>query len=130
MLAGCPAVVGTLWDVTDKDIDRFASSMLEEWGLLPRGTFSGRGQDEGQVEDAREGGGSSSQADDGAKACRIDSNSNSSSKYEGEQPHRSRSSSRSSYGQASLAEAVTRARDAPRFRYLTAAAVCVYGIPV
>ena len=33
-------------------------------------------------------------------------------------------------GQTSLVEAVARARDACRFRYLTAASVCVYGIPV
>ena len=32
--------------------------------------------------------------------------------------------------QTSLVEAVAKARDACRFRYLTAAAVCVYGIPV
>ena len=39
MTAGCPAVVGTLWDVTDRDIDRFAGRAFEEWGLFPRGTF-------------------------------------------------------------------------------------------
>jgi len=27
-LAGCPAVVGNLWDVTDKDIDRYCQEML------------------------------------------------------------------------------------------------------
>lgn len=34
MHAGCPALVSTLWDVTDKDIDRFAESVFEHWGLL------------------------------------------------------------------------------------------------
>ena len=34
MLAGSPAVVGTLWDVTDKDIDRFAMRTFVNWGLL------------------------------------------------------------------------------------------------
>ncbi|CAK7264517.1 separin protein [Sporothrix epigloea] len=85
MLAGCPAVVGTLWDVTDKDIDRFAGQVFEEWGLVPRGAF-----------------------DDGKSSKR---------------PCSPRAT-------ASLVEAVTRAREAPKFRYLTAAAVCVYGIPV
>jgi separase len=33
LIAGCPAVVGNLWDVTDKDIDRFSKQMLQEWGL-------------------------------------------------------------------------------------------------
>ena len=28
LLGGCPAVVGTLWDVTDKDIDRRAAPSL------------------------------------------------------------------------------------------------------
>jgi separase len=35
MLAGCPAVVANLWDVTDKSIDRFTKSMMIRWGLLP-----------------------------------------------------------------------------------------------
>ena len=34
MHAGCPALLATLWDVTDKDIDRFSHTVLEEWGLL------------------------------------------------------------------------------------------------
>lgn len=34
MHAGCPALVATLWDVTDKDIDRFAQRTLEQWGLF------------------------------------------------------------------------------------------------
>ncbi|PYH93342.1 separin [Aspergillus ellipticus CBS 707.79] len=32
--AGSPALVATLWDVTDKDIDRFAQSTFEKWGLI------------------------------------------------------------------------------------------------
>lgn len=31
---GSPAVVATLWDVTDKDLDRFSMRMLESWGLI------------------------------------------------------------------------------------------------
>ncbi|EXJ57028.1 hypothetical protein A1O7_07372 [Cladophialophora yegresii CBS 114405] len=31
---GSPALVGTLWDVTDRDIDRFALQLMETWGLL------------------------------------------------------------------------------------------------
>ncbi|EFX05341.1 separin [Grosmannia clavigera kw1407] len=86
MLAGCPAVVGTLWDVTDRDIDRFAGRVFEEWGLLPPGSF-----DKAATKPA--------------------------------------AASRSPEA-VSLVEAIVRAREAPRFRYLTAAAVCVYGIPV
>ena len=95
MLAGCPAVVGTLWDVTDKDIDRFAGQAFEEWGLVPRGAF------------------------DDSKADRTSKSSKKASV-----------SSTGPRATASLVEAIMRARDAPRFRYLTAAAVCVYGIPV
>ena len=29
--AGCPAAVANLWDVTDRDIDRFANNLLEAW---------------------------------------------------------------------------------------------------
>ncbi|KAJ5745588.1 Peptidase C50 separase [Penicillium odoratum] len=35
--AGSPALVATLWDVTDKDIDRFASSTFDTWGLFEKG---------------------------------------------------------------------------------------------
>ncbi|KAF9360845.1 hypothetical protein BGX26_007430 [Mortierella sp. AD094] len=33
LLAGCPAVVANLWDVTDKDLDRFSMAMFNLWGL-------------------------------------------------------------------------------------------------
>lgn len=29
--AGCPVAVGNLWDVTDRDIDRFGHWVLSEW---------------------------------------------------------------------------------------------------
>ena len=35
LLAGCPSVVCNLWDVTDKDIDRFTLALLDTW--LPSG---------------------------------------------------------------------------------------------
>jgi separase len=103
MLAGSPAVVGTLWDVTDRDIDRFAGAVFEEWGLFPRGTF----------------------VEEGSAAKKIAAKKG-----------RARSAAGRKKGaqeeiHASLVEAVTKARtDACRFKYLTAAAVCVYGIPV
>lgn len=83
MMAGCPAVVGTLWDVTDRDIDRFAGRTFEEWGLVSKGTFTELSQAYG-----------------------------------------------SSGGKQSLVEAVAQSRNVCRFRYLNAAAVVVYGIPV
>ncbi|KAI2785143.1 peptidase family C50-domain-containing protein [Daldinia loculata] len=104
MLAGCPAVVGTLWDVTDRDIDRFAGRVFEEWGLMPKGTFA---------EDA----GSSAK---GKKVARGNKGGT----------EKKKATTGEDRGNASLVEAVAKARDACRFRYLTAAAVCVYGIPV
>ncbi|KAI0110475.1 peptidase family C50-domain-containing protein [Nemania sp. FL0031] len=106
MLAGSPAVVGTLWDVTDRDIDRFAGAVFEEWGLFPRGTFgegvpagAGRGKGKAVNTHKRKGAVATNAAGEG--------------------------------GHASLVEAVAKARtEACRFKYLTAAAVCVYGIPV
>ncbi|PQK09047.1 hypothetical protein BB8028_0001g11180 [Beauveria bassiana] len=84
LMAGCPAVVGTLWDVTDRDIDRFAGRAFEEWGLFNKGTFQEQQCQSVDVEGTKK----------------------------------------------SLVEAVAQARDACRFRYLNAAAVVVYGIPV
>jgi len=108
LLAGCPAVVGTLWDVTDKEIDRFAGRVFEEWGLLSRGTFP--------LDQAKRGGRSGGAKGKGKAVV-------------GGKQHVPDAAG-AGYGQASLVEAVARARDAPRFRYLTSAAVVVYGIPV
>ncbi|KAI1202667.1 peptidase family C50-domain-containing protein [Nemania serpens] len=105
MLAGSPAVVGTLWDVTDRDIDRFAGAVFEEWGLFPRGTFPE------DAKAARRGKGKKAPA--AATAAAAQKSKVVDGKY------------------ASLVEAVAKARtEACRFKYLTAAAVCVYGIPV
>lgn len=89
MHAGCPALVATLWDVTDKDIDRFAKSTFEHWGLFGKQSETvGKGKGKTRMEAVPE-----------------------------EQ-------------QCSLVEAVAKGRQTCNLRYLTAAAVCVYGIPV
>lgn len=88
MHAGCPALVATLWDVTDKDIDRFAKSTFEHWGLF-----------ESQPEPIRKG-----------KSRKIIETV----------PEQS----------MSLVEAVAKGREACNLKYLNAAAVCVYGVPV
>ncbi|RMJ02479.1 hypothetical protein CDV36_015257 [Fusarium kuroshium] len=100
MMAGCPAVVGTLWDVTDRDIDRFAGRSFEEWGLFPKGTFK---------ESKRSKGKSKALNDEVIDDAEGD-----------EQVTRN----------VSLAEAVARSRGACKFKYLNAAAVVLYGIPV
>jgi separase len=83
--AGSSALVATLWDVTDKDIDRFAMRTFEHWGLFE------------QSQDSRTKG----QKKQGASEKKL-----------------------------SLIEAVGKGREACNLRYLNAAAVCVYGIPV
>ncbi|CAG8726210.1 31231_t:CDS:10, partial [Gigaspora margarita] len=35
IIAGCPALVANLWDVTDKDIDRFSKALFNKWKLCP-----------------------------------------------------------------------------------------------
>lgn len=93
MLAGCPALVATLWDVTDKDIDRFAKGTFEHWGLfnaqLAHSEVVNKGKGRKKGDPSPKGG-----------------------------------------AQKSLVKAVAEGRKACNFRYLTAAAVCVYGIPV
>ncbi|CAO3620083.1 unnamed protein product [Mucor hiemalis] len=42
LLAGSPAVVGNLWDVTDRSIDRLTKYMLRTWGLLKTDTTSSK----------------------------------------------------------------------------------------
>ncbi|QYT04376.1 Separase [Trichoderma simmonsii] len=102
MMAGCPAVVGTLWDVTDRDIDRFAGKTFEEWGLFARGTFDGAtNKGKGKARSFAE------EIEEVSRHERGDVVRN-----------------------VSLAEAVATARNACRFKYLNGAAVVLYGIPV
>jgi separase len=42
LLAGCPAILANLWDVTDKDIDKFTKDVFEKWGLVPGGGGQGK----------------------------------------------------------------------------------------
>ncbi|KAK0753154.1 peptidase family C50-domain-containing protein [Schizothecium vesticola] len=102
MMAGCPAAVGTLWDVTDRDIDRFGARVVEEWGLVGVGSFP--------AEERSKGG-----KDWGAMG-------------RGERTRERETGERA--GRVSLVEAVGRGREACRFRYLTGAAAVVYGVPV
>lgn len=130
MLAGCPAVVGTLWDVTDRDIDLYTGRLYEEWGLVKRGTFqAGETKEKGkEKEESR------------TAATTTTTNKRSASRKRAvaatEQQQRDDEcdggTAACEYGDASLAEAVTRARNAGvcKLKYLNAAAVCVYGIPV
>jgi separase len=102
--AGSQAVVGTLWDVTDKDIDRFSVDVLERWGLLDHA------EDE-NVSPVKKGGKSKGRI--GAKTKKTGQRSATSGK-----------------GNVSLDQAVGAARDTCILRYLNGAAPVVYGVPV
>ena len=112
MHAGAPAVVGTLWDVTDKDIDRFSMKTLEKWGLF-------RAQQD---------------KSSGLETSRSRSPVKKALKSKGRQ--RSRTGERERQDKVSNAEnvsldrAVAESRDACILRYLNGAAPVVYGIPV
>ncbi|KAI9645919.1 separin protein [Ciborinia camelliae] len=110
MHAGSAALVATLWDVTDRDIDRFAGKMLEGWGLLGR-------EKEGDKEKEREKEKEKEKKESRGKG-RVKKDKKGEEKGgEGE-------------GRMSLIEAVAKAKGACKLKYLNAAAVCVYGIPV
>jgi separase len=111
LLAGAPAVVGTLWDVTDRDIDRLAGRAFEGWGLYrvenkeeetEKVAEIGKGKDKAVVARGR------------GKQREVEVEV---VEEAGEE-------------KISLVEAVARARTACKFRYLTAAAAVVYGVPV
>ena len=91
MHAGSPALVATLWDVTDKDIDRFFQSTFDHWGLFEK---------------------SGEQMSNKAKGKR---------KVDVVEEEKT---------QNSLVEAVAKSKGACILRYLNAAAVVVYGVPV
>ena len=102
MQAGCPAMLATLWDVTDKDIDRFSQTVLEKWGLF-RGCQMPV---------------SSSPVKKGAKQ-----KGKARAKY-------AEKLDRDEIVSSSLDQAVVQGRDSCLLRYLNGAAPVVYGVPV
>ncbi|KAH5055187.1 separase [Parastagonospora nodorum] len=128
LTAGAPAVVGMLWDVTDKDCDRFAIKAGELWGLWPEPqedaapvvpkTPSRKAKGKGrvaQLADDLEGTRAPGSAKKGKKAKIV----NDEAEPVGER--------RRGLG---LDECVREARKSCILRYLNGAAAVVYGIPV
>jgi separase len=115
----CMAVIATLWDVTDKDIDRFAVEVGEHWGLwssapvpsprelAPPKTPRKRGRSVPKTPSK-----TSSRTPGGRSRSRL--------VMRDEEATRPKS----------LSEAVMLGRDACNLRYLNGAATVVYGIPV
>ncbi|KAK3674926.1 separin protein [Recurvomyces mirabilis] len=126
----CMAAIGTLWDVTDKDVDRFSLAVGEQWGLwapseaskLP--TKTPKKPQRHLVAPS-----TPQQVPKTPKTPKVGKTSMAAAKT----PTRSRSRSkpRQSDGRKrSLVEAVSRSRDACYLRYLNGAAPVVYGVPV
>jgi separase len=44
MLAGCPTLVANLWDITDRDIDKFTQSVIDQLSLTPEGVKGWEGR--------------------------------------------------------------------------------------
>ena len=106
LMAGAPAVLATLWDVTDKDCDRFSLKCGEEWGLWEESASQ-------KIELPKRPA--------GRKANSL----------VGKRSKRQRSVDVEHMGrkQVSLDEAVMRSRNACYLRYLNGAAPVIYGIP-
>ncbi|TID20845.1 Peptidase C50 separase [Venturia nashicola] len=118
--AGAPAVVGTLWDVTDKDCDRASVKAGELWGLwdIPAESTSKISKGKGkEVETARNGGVAArrklfeSKAKEDVRMKRGVS----------PEPVKRR---------MDLSRAVARGRESCYLKYLNGAAMVTYGIPV
>jgi separase len=123
----CMAVVATLWDVTDKDIDRFSLAIGDEWGLwdaapetivLPAKTPKKRETVAVYSTPPRQ--------PKTPKTPKVRP-----TPAETRTPARSRSRAGDRIkGQQSLVDAVAKSRDACYLRYLNGAAPVVYGVPV
>ncbi|KAF2856987.1 cell division-associated protein-like protein [Plenodomus tracheiphilus IPT5] len=129
LTAGAPAVVGMLWDVTDKDCDRFAIRAGELWGLWPepqeeiivpktpaktpaKKTAKGKGR-VAQL----------AQESEPVKISKKGRKPKATADYEMQVNNDRR-------GGVGLDEAVRDARQVCVLRYLNGAAAVVYGIPV
>ncbi|KAF2501572.1 hypothetical protein BU16DRAFT_500775 [Lophium mytilinum] len=130
MSAGAPAVLGMLWDVTDKDCDRFAVRTGEIWGLWPGpSSAASPSKEKGKKEKSGIAGKVRKLVKDVEKARgagigrgkgkKVDA---STGEEEGAEVVRRRG--------VGLDEAVRGGREACVLRYLNGAAAVVYGIPV
>jgi separase len=123
--AGSPAVVGTLWDVTDKDCDKASIKAGEIWGLWDgppkEEIFTGRGKGKQRDVEKVRGGKVAERRKLFEKT--VVEGSPELVKKEGD-------ANPATKPKASLTQAVTGCRDACYLKYLNGAAMVVYGIPV
>lgn len=111
LAAGAPAILGSLWDVTDGDVDKFAAGVLEDWGLLPRDSCEENAQEQ------QKGKGKSKSKSKARVKTKI-------------KPDEEDTKSHDDNEKMSLSDAVARSRKHCYLRYLNGAAMVVYGVPV
>lgn len=129
----CMAILSTLWDVTDKDIDRFSLAVGQEWGLWEGEATSTLAPTKTPRKRATTAHPATPEkaAKTPVKTPKVKKTP---ANVNARTPARSRSRSvreRDGDGKKqSLVQAVARSRDACYLRYLNGAAVVVYGVPV
>ncbi|KAK6439060.1 separin protein [Oleoguttula sp. CCFEE 5521] len=123
----CFAVLATLWDVTDKDIDRLSLAVGEEWGLFETVSESSRlPAKTPRKRDRMLAPSTPQQVPKTPKTPKVKKTS-----AVAATPARGTSRPRGTAGRSvSLVEAVSKSRDACYLRYLNGAAPVVYGVPV
>ena len=108
--AGTPAVVGMLWDVTDKDCDRWGVECLSSWGLF-------------KAESAFVGAGVIAAKNKGRRGKEKKNN-------EHEMEEKAERCTQKARESVSLDQAVAAGREKCFLKYLNGAAPVMYGIPV
>ena len=122
----CMAVLATLWDVTDKDIDRFSLAVGQEWGLWQASPDAPKAPAKTPRKRTLA---APSTPERGAKTPKTPKARK--TPAPARTPARSRSRVKFERGKKqSLVEAVANSRDACFLRYLNGAAPVVYGVPV
>jgi len=122
----CKAVVATLWDVTDKDIDRFSLALGETWGLWPASEQSKLPMKTPKKRQVIAAPTTPQQIPKTPKTPKVGK-----TPAPFKTPVRDRNARKPLTGdKVSLVEAVAKSRDACYLRYLNGAAPVVYGIPV
>lgn len=130
----CMSVLATLWDVTDKDIDRFSIRVGEQWGLFSSSSTQSSSPSSSTSARSRSKTTSAAAAEapktPGPKRGRSNT---------GKTPAKGKTPGRGKVEEVvymktekkmSLVEAVAKSRDACYLRYLNGAAAVVYGVPV
>ncbi|KAF2210948.1 hypothetical protein CERZMDRAFT_44696 [Cercospora zeae-maydis SCOH1-5] len=122
----CMAVVAMLWDVTDKDIDRFSLAVGEEWGLWQAAGETVKPPAKTPRKRTLAVPSTPEKCAKTPKTPRVHK-----TPAPSRTPARNRSRVRfEEHKQLSLVEAVSKSREACFLRYLNGAAPVVYGVPV